>query len=159
MKLSMALKFIFSGVLLVTVAALLACKSPDTGVSTSAAPTTPPDRVEVDYFYEADCCFCLGLASQWINDAISGDYQNQIDSGLLVYNSYNTQDEANDRIKQQFNAPNFSLFITTVYGSERNTREVRNLWLYTDSSGENEMLHSKFLGVLKGELDRALAGN
>jgi hypothetical protein len=159
MKLSMALRLIFSGVLLVIVAALPACKSPDTSVSTSTTPATPPDRVEVDYFYEADCCFCLGLASQWVNDTISGDYQNQIDSGLLVYHSYNTQDEANDQVKQQFNAPNFSFFITTVYGTVRNTHEVRNLWLYTDSSGENEMLHSKFLGVLKGALDEALAGN
>jgi hypothetical protein len=78
MKLSMALKFIFSGVLLVTVAALLACKSPDTGVSTSAAPTTPADRVEVDYFYEANCCFCLGLASQWLTMLSAAIIKNQI---------------------------------------------------------------------------------
>ncbi len=139
---------------------LSACGTPaDTANTTSPIPSGPPDKVEVTYFYESDACFCLGLATEWINDTISADYQSYIGSGKLVYNSYDTTDSANAAMMEQFNAPSVSFFITTIHGTVRNTHEVTRLWLYTDSSGENEMLHNKFLSVLKGEMDKALAGN
>jgi len=45
-----------------------------------------------------------------------------------------------------------------VKGGAETTNSVNRLWLYTDSSGTNAELKSKFLGVLKEALDKALAG-
>jgi hypothetical protein len=160
MKAITLLKSVAALAILVVTVVMSACGTPaDTASTTAQVPPGPPDKVEVTYFYESDACFCLGLATEWINDTISADYQSQIDSGKLVYTSYDTTDSANAAMMEQFNAPSVSFFITTVHGTVRNTHEVTRLWLYTDSSGENEMLHEKFLSVLKGEMDKALAGN
>jgi hypothetical protein len=45
-----------------------------------------------------------------------------------------------------------------VKDGQASSHAVNKLWLYTDSSGTNEMLKSKFIGALKAELDAALAG-
>jgi len=114
--------------------------------------------VEVNYFYESDACFCLGLASEWIDTTITNDYKAQLDSGKMTYTRYDTKDSANADVMAEFNATNYGLYITEVKGDINSTRIVGGLWLYTDSSGENEMLKSKFINLLKSELDKALAG-
>jgi hypothetical protein len=161
MKRLTALKSISLIVLLVVAGIWSACGTSKDATSSSATSTesNPPDLVQIDYFYEQDSCFCLGLAKTWIDDTINTDYKAQIDSGKLIYNTYNSQNDANAAIMKQFNASLVSFFITTVRGTVRDTHEVKNLWLYTDPSGKNDMLHNKFLGILKGEMDKALAGN
>ncbi len=156
----MARKAPLALVVTAVLAGLLSCSSASaqlTSPTTGAA--SPPDLVEVSYFYEQDCCFCLGLASEWINTTLNTDYKAPQDAGRLVYKTWNTQDPANAEVVRQFKAPLVSFHITTVRGTVRATHEVAGLWLYTDSSGKNEMLKSKFIGLLKSELDRALAGN
>lgn len=127
-----------------------------TATTSSTAASTGADRVEVTYFYESDACFCLNLASEWIHTIINQDYKSYLDSGKLVFNSYDTKDPNNRAVMEQFNAPAYALFITTVRGTVRETTEVKSIWFYTDSSGTNEMLKSKFWGVVKAELDKAL---
>ena len=131
-----------------------------TSTRTSASlPPGPPDLVEVNYFYESDACFCLGLASEWIDTTITNDYKAQLDSGELTYIRHDTQDPASSDIMAEFNATNYGFYITEVKGSANSTRGVGGLWLYTDTTGENEMIKSKFINLLKSELDRALAGD
>ncbi len=127
-----------------------------TATTSSTVASTGADRVEVTYFYESDACFCLNLASEWINTIINQDYKTYVDSGKLVFNSYDTKDPNNRAIMEQFNAPAYALFITTVRGTERTTTEVKSIWFYTDSSGTNEMLKTKFWEAVKAELDKAL---
>ena len=131
-----------------------------TTTRTSASlPPGPPDLVEVNYFYESDACFCLGLASEWIDTTIKIDYKAELDSGKLTYVRYDTKDSANAGVMAEFNATNYGFYITEVKGSANSTRGVGGLWLYTDTTGENEMIKSKFINLLKSELDRALAGD
>ncbi|UCG54009.1 MAG: hypothetical protein JSV32_05210, partial [Dehalococcoidia bacterium] len=118
----------------------------------------PPDLVEVDYFYESDACFCLGLASEWINTTITTDYKVELDSGELTYTRYDTKDPVNSDVIAEFNATNYGFYITVTKGVATSTYSVGGLWLYTDTTGENEMLKSKFIGLLKNELDSALSG-
>ncbi len=147
-------------VLLFVPAALISCSSPAaTTSSTSSVPAGSSDRVEVTYFYESDACFCLKLASEWIHTIVEQDYKTYLDSGKLVFHSYDTRDPGSKAVMEQFNSPAYALFITTVKGAVRDTREVKSIWFYTDSSGTNEMLKSKFWGVVKTELDKALGAN
>jgi len=148
----MTLSFLF-----ITIAACSGNSTVITRTSTSLPPG-PPDLVEVDYFYESDACFCLGLASEWIDTTINNDYKNQLDSGKLTYVRYDTKDSANANVMAEFNATNYGFFITVTKGNICSTYSVGGLWLYTDTTGENEMLKSKFIGLLTQELDKALAG-
>ena len=126
--------------------------------TTADLPPGPPDIVEVAYFYESDACFCLALATEWIDTTINTDYKNEMDSGNLSYVRYDTKDSNNSDVMAEFNASNYRFFITEVKGSISSTSAVDGLWLYTDTTGENEMLKTKFIDLLKRELDKALAG-
>jgi hypothetical protein len=138
---------------------ITACGSSTNFTRTSASlPPGPPDLVEVTYFYESDACFCLGLASEWIDTTITTDYNNELDNGKLTYIRHDTQDSAISDIMAEFNATTYGFYITEVKGIASSTRAVGGLWLYTDTTGENEMLKSKFIDLLKRELDKALAG-
>jgi len=128
-----------------------------TRIATSLPPG-PPDLVETTYFYESDACFCLALASEWIDTTITADYKAQLDSGELTYIRYDTTDPVNSDKMAEFNATNYGFYITEHKGGVSSTRVVGGLWLYTDSSGTNEMLKSKFINLLKSEIDKALAG-
>jgi hypothetical protein len=126
--------------------------------STAALPTGTPDAVNLTYFYESDACFCLHLAGQWITDTVHNDYKTQLDSGKLTYAEYDTKD-ANNKVRMtEFNATSYAFFITVNKDGQPVTHSVNGLWLYTDSSGTNELLKSKFIGLLKKEIDKALAG-
>ncbi|MFH1662685.1 MAG: hypothetical protein ABH934_02025 [Chloroflexota bacterium] len=89
---------------------------------------------------------------------MTNDYKAQLDSGKLTYVSYDTKDPANSEVMAEFNATTFSFFITEVKGGASSTRIVGDIWLYLDHTGENEILKSKFIDLLKSELDKALIG-
>ena len=150
-------RYFVSFALILMFGLLLACGSPVVKAPTSSLPPGSPDRVEVNYFYESNACFCLDLATKWIDTTITTNYKTQLDSGKLVYHRYDTKDPANDKIKAEFNATNYILFITSTHGEERNTWPVSKIWMYTDSSGTSEELKTKFINELKRSIDRALA--
>lgn len=155
----MKIKIISFMVLILLLFTVTACGgSTTTTGTTTSLPTGPPDLVEVTYFYESDACFCLALASEWIETTIPNDYRAQIDSGKMTYASYDTKDPASSDMIAELNATNYGLYITEIKGNASSTRVVGGLWLYTDSSGTNEAVKLKFINLLKSELDRALAG-
>jgi hypothetical protein len=156
----MKLKLLSLTLLSLLLLAITACSGNSTIITrtSTSLPSGPPDLVEVDYFYESDACFCLALASEWIDTTITNDYQGDLASGELTYTRYDTKDSANDNAMAEFNATNYGFYITITKGDISSTYPVGGLWLYTDTTGENEMLKSKFIGLLKQELDKALAG-
>ena len=145
--------------LLTATISLAACgNAGQTTTTTSPTPTTtgPSDLVEVTFFYESENCFCLDLATKWVHDTVNNDYQQQIASGKLVFNSYDTRDPETGPVMEEYNATKFALFVTSFSNGEENTWPVSKIWMYTDSSGTNEELKSKFTGELKKNIDRAL---
>jgi hypothetical protein len=155
----MKTKLVSLALALALLGASAACGGGGTETTTQATlPSGAPDVVNVNYFYESDACFCLHLAGEWINTTINTDYQAELDSGQLTYHEWATKDPANAEKMAEFNATNYAFFITVVKDGQESTHAVNKLWLYTDSSGTNELLKSKFIGALKSELDKALAG-
>jgi hypothetical protein len=145
--------------ILLVLGILGACKGTAAEVTTPVTlPSGPPDVVNLNYFYESDACFCLHLAGEWINTTVNTDYKAQLDSGALTYNEWDTKDSASGAKMAEFDATNYAFFITEVKSGEKATHSVNGLWLYTDSSGTNELLKSKFITLLKKEIDKALAG-
>ena len=130
---------------------------PTSQTSTSTGSTQKAGHVEVDYFYASDACFCLALATDWINEIISSEYKTQLDGGTLIYHSYDTKDPANEKIKADFNATDCVLFLTTIIGQEEKTWPVSKIWMYTDSTGTNQDLKLKFTNELKSNINQALS--
>ena len=162
----MKLKINLMLVIAVSLIAALAC-SPVTGAqstglrtdpTTLAARTLSPKHVEVNYFfiYETGTCTCFTMARGWTTDIIIADYQGKVDSGKLVYRMWDSDDPANAALVKEFNAKQNAIFVTVVKDGARTTREVRNLWLYLDPSGLNDIYKNKFIGILKKEIDKAL---
>ena len=138
---------------------LAACQGPAAETTPiNTLPTGAADAVNLNYFYESDACFCLHLAGQWITDTVHNDYSAQLETGKLTYNEYDTKDPATKAKMDEFQATNYAFFITINKNGQKSTHSVNGLWLYTDSSGTNELLKSKFIGLLKKEIDKALAG-
>jgi hypothetical protein len=150
----------------ISLVAVLACgpvtgaqnNGPRTDPTTLAAAALSPNRVEINYFfiYETGTCTCFTLARGWTTDTMVADYQGKVDSGKLVYRMWNSEDPANAELVKEFNAKQNALFVTVVKDGARTTREVRNLWLYLDTSGLNDTYKNKFIGILKKEIDKAL---
>ncbi len=150
--------FVFLALILL-LSVITACGGSVDETTTSSLPSSPPDRVEVNYFYApAGACLCLRLATEWIDTTITTDYKNQLDSGKLTYNRYDTKDPANSAVMAEFYATSYSLYITVVRGSDKSTHMVSGIWLYMDHTGKDEIIKSKFIDLLKSELDKALAG-
>ena len=144
--------------LILALGIMASCKGAAAEITEPTLPTGTPDVVNLNYFYQSDACFCLGLASEWINTVVNTDYKAQLDSGKLTYNRWDTTDSAVASKMAEFNATSYAFFITAVKNGQKSTHSVNGLWLYTDSSGTNELLKSKFIGLLKKEIDKALAG-
>ncbi len=86
------------------------------------------------------------------------DYSDEIESGRLVYNKYDYRDPDLQHKRDEFNAPKFSLFITTHHGEETERWTVNRIWLYTDTTGTNETLRERFFNEMYKNLDQALEG-
>ena len=124
-----------------------------------ATPVLQSNYVELTYFfiYETGPCVCYTLAREWVDTTVLNDYNQQVSGGKLVYKKWDAEDPANAALVAEFKSPLNSIYVTVVSGEERNTTQVRSIWLYLDTSGTNTELKTKFINVLKKELDKALA--
>ena len=153
--------------LIMVLSGVVGCSSSktETAVPTTTATTTnttantasgsKDNRVEITYFYESDACFCLNLASQWI-DTIMNDYGNYLADGTMTFAKYDTTDSANSAIQAAYDSPAYSFYITTWKDGVSNRKAVNTIWMYTDTTGKNEVLKQKFFNTLHKEIDNAL---
>jgi hypothetical protein len=127
-----------------------------TATNTASGITGTKDNcVEITYFYESDACFCLNLASQWI-DTIMNDYEKYLADGTITFAKYDTTDSANSAIQAAYDSPAYSFYITTWKDGVSNRKAVNTIWMYTDTTGKNEVLKQKFFNTLHREIDNAL---
>ena len=134
-----------------------ACSSGDPTNTTADPGNISRDYVQVTSFYESDACFCLNLAQEWIRTIVLEEYKQYVDSGKLNYAEYDTTDSANAAVKAQFDAPSYALYITEDIDGEWKYKNIASIWLYTDTTGKNEVLKNKFHAAVTKELDAALA--
>ena len=99
----------------------------------------------------------MKYAQSLIETTISTDYKSRIDSGILVYKVYNSDDSANADLKKQFGATSLSLYFSDVHGNTVNTKEYVALWFYLDSTLKDENLKTQFVSLLRKEIDKRLA--
>jgi hypothetical protein len=129
--------------------------TPATTNSTNVFDTT--NRVEVILFSSPDNCACMKYAQSLIETTISTSYKANTDTGVLVYKVYNPDDPANADLKKQFGATSLSLYFSDVHGTVVNTKEYIALWFYLDSTLADENLKTRFVSLLKKEIDKHLS--
>ena len=142
---------------IILLGALCACSN--SGPTTNAVPdglSPSRDFVHVVSFYESDACFCLNLAQEWIRTIVLEDYKQYVDAGKLKYDEYDTTDSANSEVQKRYDSPSYALYITSDVNGEWAYKSIGSIWLYTDTTGKNEVLKKKFFDAVKKELDASL---
>ncbi len=149
-------KIIFVLLAVIMTMTMCACSSSDPTTQAANTDAPPKDHVNVVSFYESDACFCLNLAQEWIRTIVLEEYKSYVDSGKLKYEEYDTTVSSNNGIKTQFDAPSYALYITSDMNGEWKYKNIASIWLYTDTTGKNDVLKKKFHDAVVRELDASL---
>ncbi len=141
--------------LLVSAAAVLAAGSL---ASCSPANKNPEDasvRLEVHYFFNPVSPPSLHLATQWVTETIENGYRSFLDSGKLGFIIHRTDDPLEADVVAQYRAVAPALFLVRFEKDRRKAEEVKTLWAYLDPTLVDAAKKSKFIEVLKEEIDLA----
>ena len=150
-------KILFVLLAFVMTVTMCACSSSDPTTQTASVDAPSKDYVNVVSFYERDACFCLNLAQEWIRSIVLEEYKSYVDSGKLKYEEYDTTDSSNAAIQEKYGSPSYALYITSDMSGEWKYKNIASIWLYTDTTGKNDVLKKKFHDAVTKELDASLA--
>lgn len=117
---------------LLAIGLLSACSSPALIVNTPREPLGPPDRVDVVYFYKGEECHCQELVGEDIEAALFVNFNIELTSGKLTYQSLNLDNTENATIAYKYGATPESLFINIVRADTENIIAVPEILLVKD---------------------------
>ncbi|MBR6332708.1 MAG: hypothetical protein IKR78_06245 [Dehalococcoidales bacterium] len=149
-------KILFVLLAVIMTVTMCACSSTEQTNTVASIDAPAKDYVHVTSFYESDACFCLNLAQEWIRTIVLEEYKSYVDSGKLKYDEYDTTDSSNAAIKAEYDAPSYALYITSDMNGEWKYKNIASIWLYTDTTGKNDVLKKKFHDAVVKELDASL---
>ncbi len=118
---------------------------------TSEAPSAPADRVEVVYFYRAQCCSGSGCsyAEAGTRYTVETYFKDELDNGKVTFEVYNVEDKENATVVKKYGAFTSSLFINTVRGGSDHIEPVMDIWFIL---GDDEA----FVEVVKSKIETSL---
>ena len=131
--------------------ALLVLLSACSNQAPTAEPLNPPDRVDVLYFYDSDICHCQGVIGDNINATLFVNYNGELTSGKLTYQSLDLADNKNTTIARKYDATPESLFINIVRANDEHFIAVPEITLVKD---DDEALDR----LVKNRIQQALDG-
>lgn len=108
------------------------------------------DRIEVFYFHSTRRCFSCQTLEQFTKLTMEEYYQPQMRDGIIVFNSFNVEDEENKEIVQRFKATGSSLFINVVeYGKDSISQDTQVWRLLGNQTGFKQYLKAKIDSFLQ----------
>ncbi len=113
--------------------------------------STPPDRVDVVYFYDSEICHCQGVIGDNINATLFVNFNGELTSGKLTYHSLDLNDSKNVAVAKKYGATPESLFINIVRGNNEHFIAVPEITLVKD---DDEALDR----LIAARIQRYLAG-
>jgi hypothetical protein len=111
---------------------LSACSSPAPAANLPKEPLSPPDRVDLVYFYSDEECHCQEIVGEDIQAALLVNFNIELTSGKLTYQSLNLDDTENAIIAYKYRATPESLFINIVRADAENIIAVPEILLVKD---------------------------
>jgi hypothetical protein len=131
---------------------LSACSSPTPAANPANEPSIPPDRVDVVYFYKGEDCHCQEVVGENIQATLFVNYNIELTSGKLTFQSLNLDDTENAAIAYKYDATPESLFINIVRADREHIIAVPEIFLVKD---DDEALFK----LVNTRIQQALDGN
>ena len=116
---------------------LSACSNPAQSTNPVKEPISPPDRVDMVYFYDSKICLCQIAPGERIHSTLFINFSGELASGKLTYQSVDLNDKNNEIIASRYGATSQSLFINIVRADTENIIAVPEILLVKD---DNEAL-------------------
>ena len=138
-------------ILMLAINLISACSQPVPATNTPVAPLTPPDRVDVVYFYDSEICHCQGVIGDNINATLFVNFNGELTSGKMTYQSLDLADKANTTITHKYGATPESLFINIVRANNEHFIAVPEIMLVKDDDNALDRL-------VKNRVQQALDG-
>jgi hypothetical protein len=130
---------------------LLSACSNSVTATTPKEPLGPPDRVDLVYFYDSQICHCQGVIGDNINATLFVNFNGELTSGKMTYQSLDLADKANTTITHKYGATPESLFINIVIANNEHFIAVPEIMLVKDDDNALDRL-------VKNRIQQALDG-
>jgi len=138
-------------ILMLAINLISACSQPVPATNTPVAPLTPPDMVDILYFYDSDICHCQGVIGDNINATLFVNFNGELTSGKLTYKSLDLNDGKNATVAYKYGATPESLFINIARGNNEHFIAVPEITLVKDDDDALDRL-------VKNRIQQALDG-
>jgi hypothetical protein len=113
---------------------LTACSNPAQPSNPVKEPVSPPDRVDVVYFYDSEICHCQIAPGERIQSTLFINFGGDLASGKLTYQSVDLNDANNASIITKYGATSQSLFLNVVRGDTEQIVAVPEILLVKDDN-------------------------
>ncbi|HEX7365074.1 MAG TPA: hypothetical protein VF366_07915 [Dehalococcoidia bacterium] len=131
---------------------LLSACSSSASINPPQEQLNPPDRVDILYFYDSDICHCQGVIGDNINATLFVNYNGELTSGKLTYQSLDLADNKNTTIAHKYGATPESLFINIVRANNEHFIAVPEIKLVKDyDEALDRLVKNRVQQALDGE--------
>jgi hypothetical protein len=111
---------------------LSSCAEPE-GVDISKEPLSPPDRVDVVYFYDSEICHCQIAPGERIQSDLFINFSGELAIGKLTYQAIDLATD-NTTMAAKYGATSQSLFVNIVRAGKEQIIAMPELLLVKDDS-------------------------
>lgn len=109
-----------------------ACINQAPATDTQVAPSGPPDRIDMVYFYDSNVCQCDAGPGVRIQGTLYINFSKELATGELTFQSIDINDPNNAAIANKYGATSLSLFMNVVTGDTEQTIAVPEILLVKD---------------------------
>jgi hypothetical protein len=135
-----------TGILLFTGLLVAGCGSPPVasekiGDDNVTVPASKADSVELVYFHTKDACHCMSVVKDNIKYAVDTYFKDEVASGKVKLTMIVSDDPANSKIVEKYDAMLFVLFIKEIRGSNERIYPVSAIWNMTGDENRDNLIN------------------
>lgn len=113
---------------------LTACSNQAQSSGPVKEPVSPPDRVDVVYFYDSEICHCQIAPGERMQSTLFINFGGDLASGKLTYQNIDLNDTNNEAIINKYGATSQSLFLNVIRGNTEQIVAVPEILLVKDDN-------------------------
>jgi hypothetical protein len=131
---------------------LSACSHTSPAANPSSEPLSPPDRIDIVYFYDSQICHCQIAPGEHIQGTLFVNFNGEQTSGKFTYRMIDLTDKNNAAIISKYGATSQSLFVDLVKaGNERTIAVPEFLLVKDDDEALDRLITARIQRYLAGE--------
>jgi hypothetical protein len=131
---------------------LSSCSNPAPATNLPKEQLSPPDRIDVVYFYDSEICRCQAAPGEHIQSTLFINFLEELGSGKLTFQIIDLNDKNNAAIVNKYGATSLSLFINVVRADKEHIIAVPEILLVKDDDEAlDRLVNTRIRGYLAGE--------